>query len=107
MVLRPCRVAFHAGPGGHGTDPRGTERSAGARCSDADCPFTNRVANRDGSRAGLANFTQLHLSHGLGLLDSLIASIAAGLSAELCTFNDKHYRAVPGLIIVQRYSRPI
>lgn len=53
----------------------------------------------------LADFTTLHLSHGLGLLDALIASIAVGLSAELCTFNEKHYRAVPGLVTVQPYTR--
>src|SRR5215475_4321106 len=35
----------------------------------------------------LADFSTLHLSHGLGLLDALIAATAIGLSAELCTFN--------------------
>jgi predicted nucleic acid-binding protein len=53
----------------------------------------------------LADFASFHLSHGLGLLDSLIAATAIGLSADLCTFNGKHYRAVPGLAIVQPYVR--
>ena len=53
----------------------------------------------------LADFTAFHLSHGLGLLDALIAAIAVGLSAELCTFNDKHYRSVPSLVTVQPYIR--
>jgi predicted nucleic acid-binding protein len=53
----------------------------------------------------LADFTAFHLSHGLGLLDALIAAITVGLPAELCTFNDKHYRIVPGLVTVQPYSR--
>jgi predicted nucleic acid-binding protein len=53
----------------------------------------------------LADFTAFHLSHGLGLLDALIAAIAIGLPAELCTFNGKHYRAVPGLAMVQPYIR--
>jgi predicted nucleic acid-binding protein len=53
----------------------------------------------------MADFTAFHLSHGLGLLDALIAAIAVGLSAELCTFNDKHYRIVPGLVTVQPYTR--
>lgn len=53
----------------------------------------------------LADFTAYHLSHGLGLLDTVIAAIAVGLSAELCTFNGKHYRVVPGLVTVQPYTR--
>jgi len=53
----------------------------------------------------LTDFTTFHLSHGLGLLDALIAAIAVGLSAELCTFNDKHYQIVPGLVTVQPYTR--
>ncbi len=53
----------------------------------------------------LADFTAFHLSHGLGMLDTLIAAIAVGLSAELCTFNDKHCRIVPGLVKVQPYTR--
>ena len=53
----------------------------------------------------LADFTAFHLSQGLGLLDALIGATAVGLSAELCTFNDKHYRAVPGLVMVQPYTR--
>ena len=53
----------------------------------------------------LVDFTAFHLSHGLGLLDALIAACAVGLSAELCTFNDKHYRVVPRLSIIQPYPR--
>ncbi len=61
--------------------------------SEADC---NRA---------LSDFTAYHLSHGLGLLDSLIAACAIGLSATLCTFNIKHYRNVPGLLLKQPYTR--
>src|SRR5690349_15662371 len=32
-------------------------------------------------------FTKYHLSHSLGLIDSVIAACAVGLSATLCTFN--------------------
>jgi predicted nucleic acid-binding protein len=53
----------------------------------------------------LSDFTAYHLSHGLGLLDALIASCAVGLSETLYTFNDKHYRIVPGLVTVQPYAR--
>ncbi len=53
----------------------------------------------------LSDFTAYHLSHGLGLLDVLIAACAVGLSATLYTFNDKHYRVVPGLVTVRPYTR--
>jgi predicted nucleic acid-binding protein len=53
----------------------------------------------------LSDFTIYHLSHGLGLLDALIAACTVGLSATLFTFNDKHYRVVPGLVTAQPYTR--
>jgi predicted nucleic acid-binding protein len=53
----------------------------------------------------LADFTAYHLSDSLRLLDALIAACAIGLSATLCTFNVKHYRVVPGLTMLQPYSR--
>lgn len=52
-----------------------------------------------------SDFATLHLSHGLGLLDALIAATALGRGATLCTFNVKHYRAVPGLALAQPYER--
>lgn len=52
----------------------------------------------------LANFTVYHLSHRLGLIDALIAACATGLSAQLCTFNARHYRMIPGLQTVQPYQ---
>jgi predicted nucleic acid-binding protein len=58
----------------------------------------------DCSRA-LADFATCHLSHGLGLLDALIAACAVGRSATLCTFNVKHYAAVPALVTEQPYRR--
>jgi hypothetical protein len=53
----------------------------------------------------LADFTAYHLSYGLGLLDALIATCAVGLSGTLYTFNNKHYRVVPGLVTAQPYTR--
>jgi predicted nucleic acid-binding protein len=50
-------------------------------------------------------FAQLHLSHGLGLLDSLIAATAVGHGSALNTFNDRHYRMFAGLTIVRPYRR--
>ena len=53
----------------------------------------------------LADFTAYHLSHGLGLIDAMIAACAVGLSSTLLTFNDKHYHVVPGLVTAQPYAR--
>jgi predicted nucleic acid-binding protein len=61
-------------------------------------------AEADCARA-LSDFTAYHLSHGLGLLDALIAACAIGQSATLYTFNDKHYRVVPGLVMAKPYTR--
>jgi predicted nucleic acid-binding protein len=56
-------------------------------------------------QCALTDFIAYHLSHNLDLLDALIAACAIGLSATLCTFNVKHYRLVPGLDMVQPYTR--
>jgi len=57
------------------------------------------------SNQALSHFTAYHLSHGLGLIDSLIAACALSWSATLCTFNVKHYKVIPGLVLEQPYSR--
>jgi predicted nucleic acid-binding protein len=49
------------------------------------------------------DFSALRLSSGLGLLDSVIAHTAVGLSETLATFNVKHYGSVAGLQTVQPY----
>ncbi|MBI4631748.1 MAG: type II toxin-antitoxin system VapC family toxin [Chloroflexi bacterium] len=51
------------------------------------------------------DFSQYHLSHQIGLLDSLIAATAVGLNVPLATFNQKHYAVVAGLQIIQPYTR--
>ncbi len=56
-------------------------------------------------RRALSDFTSYHLSHKLGLIDSLIGAIAVGFSAKLCTFNLKHYKAIPGLLTEQPYTK--
>ena len=53
----------------------------------------------------LLNFTTYRLSNNMGLVDSLIAACAVGRGLTLCTFNIKHYRVVPNLLIVQPYQR--
>lgn len=61
-------------------------------------------AEEDCERA-LRDFAAFHLSHSLGLIDSLIAATAVGLGATLVTFNVKHYHAVPDLVTEQPYTR--
>lgn len=53
----------------------------------------------------LSDFSVRRLSHGMGLLDALIAATARGLVATLCTFNVAHYRSVPDLQVTQPYVR--
>ena len=53
----------------------------------------------------IINFRRLHLSHGLGLIDSLIAATALSHHAILCTSNVKHFRHIPGLVTEQPYPR--
>lgn len=55
--------------------------------------------------AALADFRALHLSHSLGLVDALIGATTRERGAVLCTFNVRHYRAVPGLTTEQPYTR--
>lgn len=49
------------------------------------------------------DFAAFRLSHGLGLLDSLIGHTAAGMGEALATFNVKHYSVVTGLNTLQPY----
>jgi predicted nucleic acid-binding protein len=53
----------------------------------------------------LDTFAQAYLRDNLGLVDVLIAECAVGLGATLCTFNVRHFRAVPNLVIEQPYRR--
>lgn len=56
-------------------------------------------------QTALEQFSTLHLSHGLGLLDALIAATAVGHGGVLNTFNERHYRMFPGLTTVRPYGR--
>lgn len=53
----------------------------------------------------LTDFRALHLSHGLGLLDALIAATAIGQGAALVTFNTRHFSPVSGLTTEQPYPK--
>jgi predicted nucleic acid-binding protein len=68
-------------------------------------PFQVYWASAADQTRAVGTFARAHLSHGLGLLDALIGETAVGLSATLCTFNVRHFRAVPGLATERPYTR--
>jgi predicted nucleic acid-binding protein len=55
--------------------------------------------------AAIATLARLHLSHGTGIVDALIAQTAVAQGLPLHTFNVKHFQHVPALTIVQPYTR--
>jgi hypothetical protein len=57
------------------------------------------------SQQALKVFSELHLSHGTGLIDVLIGQRAVDLSVPLYTFNEKHYAPIPDLEIEAPYFR--
>jgi predicted nucleic acid-binding protein len=50
-------------------------------------------------------FARFHLGDGLTILDALIAATAVGHNLPLASFNEKHYRAIPGLRLIRPYDR--
>jgi predicted nucleic acid-binding protein len=53
----------------------------------------------------LWDYARFRLSHGLSVMDALIAATATGRGVLLVTFNVKHFRAIPGLVTDQPYVR--
>ncbi len=53
----------------------------------------------------LRQFAVWKLAHGLGLTDALIAATAVGAGATLLTFNERHFRSVPGIVTERPYIR--
>jgi predicted nucleic acid-binding protein len=51
-------------------------------------------------------FEQFHLSHGIGIMDCLIAAIAVRVGKPFYTFNLKHFQVIPGLDARAPYERP-
>ena len=68
-------------------------------------PYAVTWPSPEACNEALAVFANAHLSHGLGMLDALIGQTAIALHVPLCTFNDKHYAAVPRLQTVQPYTK--
>ena len=53
----------------------------------------------------LIEFAKNRLSHGISIMDILIAETAVGLSATLCTFNTKHFKSIARLKTRQPYRK--
>ena len=53
----------------------------------------------------LLHFSTLRLSHGIGLVDCLIAACAVERSATLFSFNVRHFGAYPGLTVEKPYTK--
>lgn len=58
----------------------------------------------DNERAHVA-FGNAKLAHGIGIIDMLIAQTAIGRDATLMTFNERHFRGIPGLTFAAPYAR--
>jgi predicted nucleic acid-binding protein len=55
------------------------------------------VLEGDDSERALKWLKSYHLSHGVGIMDCLIAASAVRLGKPLYTFNIKHYKVIPNL----------
>jgi predicted nucleic acid-binding protein len=53
----------------------------------------------------LADFNRFYLSHNIGLIDTLISACSIRLGAELCRFNEKHYKMITDVVLTQPYTR--
>lgn len=53
----------------------------------------------------LATFRSVHLKNAVGPADVLIAETAKGLNATLCSLNERHFKAVPGLMLEVPYRK--
>lgn len=57
----------------------------------------------DISRTALAWYERLHLSHGVGFLDSLIGATASQQGLPIATLNVKHFQPFPDLRVERPY----
>jgi len=55
--------------------------------------------------SALTTFSKVKLSHRISIFDALIGYCALGLNLPLYTFNQKHFKAIPGLKTIQPYSK--
>ena len=59
----------------------------------------------DDSRCAASWFAAYHLSHGVGMLDCLIAAVAFRTGVPIYTFNLSHFAPIPGIDARQPYTR--
>jgi predicted nucleic acid-binding protein len=59
--------------------------------------------NEKGVARALGFFRSYYRSHGLGLVDALIAACAISLRVPICT-NDLGFRAIPRLKVISPYK---
>ena len=68
-------------------------------------PFEIVWATESDLDRALTEYARYPHTHGVGLLDLLIATTAVGRGEELVTFNLKHFQVIPGLVTTQPYQR--
>ncbi len=68
-------------------------------------PFPVLWPTEEDSRRAFNDYALLHPSHGVEVMDAITAAIAIGQGMGLATFNVRHYRPIPGLTLLQPYSR--
>jgi predicted nucleic acid-binding protein len=59
--------------------------------------FSDAFPSEASLNLGVEFFTSYHLSHGMGIFDSLLAGIAVTTSSRLVTRNQKHFDFIPYL----------
>ena len=67
--------------------------------------YVTRWPSRATCKRSLTAYTKYHLSHGLGIIDSLIGQTAVDQRLPFCTFNKKHFEAIFKIITIQPYKR--
>lgn len=63
-------------------------------------PFQLVSPSRDVAALAGRLVRQWRRSHGLGLADALIGATALSLQAPVLTLNTKHFRCIPGLLVI-------
>jgi hypothetical protein len=75
------------------------------RCFSILRPFPIVWPSEVDLQRALWDYARFHLSHGLSVMDALIAATATGQGMPLATFNVRHFVVIPGLITEQPYVR--